>query len=76
MLNVFGMPVFTQDELSQMAGMGSPVWCTFCGTVYDLQGVEVVVRHAECSVYYSPCCGKFVDSREWVSLPAFRRLRD
>lgn len=55
-------------------GMASPVQCLRCGEVYDLQAVTVTSRYADCSCYTTPCCGKAVDDREQVSLPAFRRL--
>lgn len=54
--------------------MGSPVQCLRCGEVYDLQLVIVTARYADCSCYTTPCCGRAVDDRMWVGLPAFRRL--
>lgn len=55
--------------------MTSPVRCTFCGTVYDLGHVTVTQRYADCSVFKTPCCGRQVDDRKWVSLPAYKELR-
>jgi hypothetical protein len=55
-------------------GMTSPVLCNHCGQVYDLCAGSVIARHADATVYKTPCCDKQVDDRMWVSLPAFRRL--
>lgn len=60
---------------AEVDSMTSPVRCTFCGKVYDLGHVEVISRYADCSVFKTPCCGRQVDDRAWVSLPAFTDLR-
>jgi hypothetical protein len=53
--------------------MISPVVCSYCGKEYDLGAVTVTARFSDCSCFTTPCCGKNVDDREFVSFPAFRR---
>ena len=63
-------------EQRRIAGMFSPVECTFCGRVYDLGTVTVTARYADCSVWTTPCCNRAgVDDRMFVSRPAIRHLR-
>lgn len=70
-----GTNVTTAVAPGVVAGMGSPVCCTFCGQVYDLQAVVVTQRYADCSMFRSPCCDRLVDDRPAsVSHPAFRRV--
>jgi hypothetical protein len=57
-----------------MKDMTSPVVCNHCRTIYDLTKVKVTARFADASCFITPCCGRYVDDREFVSSPAFRRL--
>jgi hypothetical protein len=41
------------------------VRCTSCGGVYMRGNVEVVARHADCTVFVKPCCGQKSDDRRW-----------
>lgn len=52
----------------------SPVQCRHCGAPYDLGMVKPTSRHADCTMYATPCCGKVVDDRPFVSFPAFARI--
>jgi hypothetical protein len=54
--------------------MRIPVRCTHCGAIYDLCGVGILARYADCTDFESPCCHRRVDDREWKSLPDFRRI--
>ncbi len=51
-----------------------PVVCRFCRAVYDLASVHVTNRHADCSVYRTPCCDRQADDREWKITPDFQKL--
>ncbi len=62
MLDMYGLPLYTEAELDQVAIMFSPGRCT-CGRVYDLGKVEVTARYADCSMWKAPCCGRAVDDR-------------
>ena len=54
--------------------MEIPVKCNFCYKIYDLADTIVIERYSDCTVYWTPCCNKQVDDREWVPRPAFTRL--
>ena len=54
----------------------STVRCTHCGQTYDLTTVKVTARFDDCTCFDTPCCGKNVDDRTWVSLPAITRVTD
>lgn len=69
------IPWYGEPLDPETAAMTSPVRCTFCGKVYDLGATVTIQRYADCSVFNTPCCGRQVDDRLWVSLPAFKRLR-
>ena len=56
--------------------MLSPVVCTHCGAIYDLAGVTPICRHADCTTFKTPCCGRFADDRKWKSLPDIRPVQD
>jgi hypothetical protein len=56
-------------------GLISPVRCSHCGKVYDLTAVEVRTRFADCTTYFTPCCGRTADDRQYKGLPDFTRLR-
>lgn len=62
-------------EVPDTSGMIDPVRCRHCHTVYDTADVHVIARHADCSVWISPCCGRQVDDRLWKGLPDIERLR-
>ena len=63
-----------QEKCLTMAKtMTSPVVCNLCGKEYDLAAVTVTARFSDCSCFTTPCCGKNVDDRKYVSFPAFRR---
>lgn len=51
------------------------VKCTYCGRVYDITRVHVTARYADCSMYTTPCCGREVDDRRWVSKPAYKEIQ-
>lgn len=54
-----------------------PVRCAYCRGVYDLAGVEVTARYADCSMWKSPCCDRLVDDRGdtgWKSRKDYYRL--
>ena len=55
--------------------MLSPVVCTHCGAVYDLCSVTPICRHADCTTFKTPCCGRFADDRKWKGMPDIRELR-
>jgi hypothetical protein len=55
--------------------MISPVACNHCGKTYDLAAaVTVTARFSDCSCFTTPCCGRNVDDREFVSSPAFHHV--
>jgi hypothetical protein len=54
---------YDAELLRTIEGMTTPVQCTKCGRVYDLQGVKVVARYADCTVWECPGCGITVDDR-------------
>lgn len=54
--------------------MSSPVMCQHCRSVYDVAGVEVVARYADCDMFKTPCCKRTVDTRPWKSLPDYHKL--
>ena len=56
--------------------MLSPVTCTHCGAVYDLCSVTPICRHADCTTFKTPCCGRFADDRKWKSLPDIRPVQE
>lgn len=60
------------------AVMMSPdlVRCTYCGATYDLLDVHVTHRHADCSVWQTPCCDRQADDRMFKSRPSYTRLSD
>jgi hypothetical protein len=58
----------------QIAGMGSPVRCTGCDKIYDLQAVHVIGHFVDCSVWNCPHCKRQADSRQGKSLPDYRPL--
>lgn len=62
------MPVYDTSH------MMSPVQCAHCRDIYDLGGVEVVARYADCDMFKTPCCGRTVDSRSWKSMPDYQRV--
>lgn len=69
-----GMFITAANNQSDLtAEMTTPVRCTHCGGVYDLAKVKGT-NLPDCTLYQTPCCNKAVDDREYVSLPAFRRL--
>lgn len=48
--------------------MMQPVRCLRCGGIYDLVGVGVVDRYADCTVWITPCCKQKVnDSKTLMS---------
>ncbi len=63
MLDMFGLPRFTEAELDQIAIMFSPVRCASCSRIYDLGKVEVIARYTDCSMWKAPCCGRPADDR-------------
>lgn len=56
-------------------GMTSPVRCNHCGTVYDLGVATIISRHADATVFTTPCCNRTADDRWWKSLPDYTALR-
>lgn len=52
----------------------SKVRCTHCQATYDLGGVEVIHRYADCTMFKAPCCGRTVDDRRWKGLPDIERV--
>lgn len=62
--DMYGIARIMPDP-GELAGMGSPVRCFFCGKVYDLQAVHVTQRYADCSVWKTPCCNHEADDRRW-----------
>lgn len=58
--------------MTDTENMTSPVRCARCGTVYDLGHVTVTARHADCSMWKTPCCDTEADDR--VGGGAFTRL--
>lgn len=61
---------------TDISKMISPVRCNYCRSgVYDLAAVKVMHCFSDCTTYKTPCCNTHADDREWVSLPAFRRLK-
>lgn len=69
-VDIFGIVHETPDT----KGMGTPVVCSHCGSVYDLQAVTVTARYSDCSVFITPCCNRRADDRSWVGSPSFTRL--
>lgn len=55
-------------------GMLVPVCCRRCGGIYDLTTANRVARYADCDVFITPCCNKQVDTRKFVSNPAYEEL--
>lgn len=56
-------PWGTMAPLADVSKMALPVRCTRCSKVYDLQGVVVVARYTDCSVWKCPGCRITVDDR-------------
>jgi hypothetical protein len=62
--------------LAGVADIAIPVQRT-CGTIYDMQRVEVLARHLDCTVWRTPCCGRQADDRGesgWTRRQDYRRL--
>jgi hypothetical protein len=62
--------------MAKRINMLSPVVCTHCGAIYDLCAVEPICRHADCTTFKTPCCGRHADDRRWKSLPDIQDVRD
>lgn len=54
---------FATADPAEIAGMSSPVRCSFCRGIYDLGTVEVTARYTDCSMWKTPCCGTVADDR-------------
>lgn len=61
-------------EEYNIKGMATPVGCTYCASVYDLQKVKSIHRFADCDTFRSPCCKRMVDTREWKTIRDFTRI--
>jgi len=60
-----GRALYEYDD--EIKGMHDPVQCLHCGKVYDLGTVHVIRRHADCSVWKTPCCRTEADDRTWLT---------
>lgn len=54
-----GRVVVTDDT----EGMSYPMRCTRCDRIHDAGKVEVIARHADCSVWRCPNCRATIDDR-------------
>jgi hypothetical protein len=63
----------SMDLIETLRLATNAVRCTYCGAYYDLARVEAVFlrEHEE---YLTPCCDKNADTRQWVSVPSYRRV--
>ena len=67
--------VINHAPVNPVEKMLVPVICNRCKRTYDLCNTEVIHRYADCTLYKTPCCKQNVDDREWVSNPAFTRIK-
>ena len=45
--------------------MSTVVRCSFCGKIYDMKDIKIIARHADATVFTTPCCGHEADDRRW-----------
>lgn len=53
--------------------IGHPCYCRNCGETFDLTGVEVISRYADCDLFKAPCCGAECDTRSRWGGPSWAR---
>jgi hypothetical protein len=45
--------------------MTTTVRCSFCGAHYDMKDIKIIARHADATVFRTPCCDHEADDRTW-----------
>lgn len=58
--------MYNAKQLEQML---QPVRCCRCQNIFDLCNVKVRHRYGDCTEFYTPCCNRIADDRQFKSMP-------